>query len=154
MLSEGRLVLGAGVGSDESGDFSSFGVPTDVSTRAAMLSEGLGLMRAMWAGKAIQQGGFHYQVHVAATEPEPHRIPVWLASSTNNPHVISRAADGDGIFRYRGQPRVAKLGVLLGRPGLVAVRRSRSANAGLAGATDVRRGRVVVVPRGTQRQEQ
>ncbi|MGW0647324.1 LLM class flavin-dependent oxidoreductase [Streptomyces umbrinus] len=63
-LSHGRLVVGTGVGVDESGDFSSFGEPTDL----------------------------------AATEPEPHRIPVWMASSTNNPRVISRAAGCDGIF--------------------------------------------------------
>lgn len=97
-LARGRLVVGTGVGVDESGDFSSFGEPAELATRAAMLTEGLGLMRAMWAGKAVQHNGPHYQVHLAATEPEPHRIPVWMASSANNPRVISRAAGCDGIF--------------------------------------------------------
>ncbi|KMS67023.1 luciferase family protein [Streptomyces viridochromogenes] len=100
-LSQGRLIVGTGVGVDESGDFSSFGEPTELATRSAMLTEGLELMRAMWAGEAIQHGGPHYQVHLAATEPEPHRIPVWMASSTNNPRVISRAANCDGIFPNR-----------------------------------------------------
>jgi alkanesulfonate monooxygenase SsuD/methylene tetrahydromethanopterin reductase-like flavin-dependent oxidoreductase (luciferase family) len=63
-----------------------------------MLTERLTLLKAMWAGKAIQHGGPHYQVNVAATEPEPHRIPVWMASSVNHPEVISRAAGCDGIF--------------------------------------------------------
>ena len=80
-LSAGRLIVGAGVGSDESGDFSSFGEPTDLPTRSAMLTEGLELMRAMWAGKAVQHGGPHYPVSLAPTEPERHRIPVWMASS-------------------------------------------------------------------------
>jgi alkanesulfonate monooxygenase SsuD/methylene tetrahydromethanopterin reductase-like flavin-dependent oxidoreductase (luciferase family) len=97
-LSAGRLIVGAGVGSDESGDFSRFGEPTDVPTRSAMLTEGLGLMRAMWAGKAVQHGGPHYPVNLAPTEPERHRIPVWMASSTDNPQVISRAAGCEGIF--------------------------------------------------------
>lgn len=97
-LSRGRLVVGTGVGVDESGDFSSFGEPTDLAIRSAMLTEGLKVMRAMWAGEAIQHSGPHYQVNLAATEPEPHRIPVWMASSTDNPRVISRAAGCDGIF--------------------------------------------------------
>ncbi|MDQ1015086.1 LLM class flavin-dependent oxidoreductase [Streptomyces afghaniensis] len=97
-LSKGRLVVGTGVGSDESGDFSSFGEITDLATRSAMLTEGLELMRAMWAGEAIQHIGRHYQVNLAAAEPEPHRIPVWMASSTNHPRVISRACRCDGIF--------------------------------------------------------
>lgn len=97
-LSNGRLILGTGLGVDESGDFSSFGEPSDLATRSAMLTEGLTLMRAMWAGEAIQHVGPHYQVYLAATEPEPHRIPVWMASSTNNPQVINRAAGCNGIF--------------------------------------------------------
>jgi alkanesulfonate monooxygenase SsuD/methylene tetrahydromethanopterin reductase-like flavin-dependent oxidoreductase (luciferase family) len=96
-LSGGRLVVGAGIGSDESGDFSRFGEPTDLATRSEMRSEGLEVMRAMWTGRAVQPGE-HYPVTLAATETEPHRIPVWMASSTGNPRVISRAADCDGIF--------------------------------------------------------
>lgn len=97
-LSQGRLIVGTGVGVDESGDFSSFGEPIDLATRSTMLAEGLELMRAMWAGEAIEHSGRHYQVSLAATEPEPHRIPVWMASSANHPRVISRAAGCDGIF--------------------------------------------------------
>ncbi|MFE5668313.1 LLM class flavin-dependent oxidoreductase [Streptomyces niveus] len=55
-------------------------------------------MRAIWAGESIRHDGLHYQVHLASTQPEPHRIPVWMASSTNAPRVISRAAGCDGIF--------------------------------------------------------
>jgi alkanesulfonate monooxygenase SsuD/methylene tetrahydromethanopterin reductase-like flavin-dependent oxidoreductase (luciferase family) len=101
-LSQGRLVVGTGVGVDESGDFSSFGEPTGLRTRSAMLAEGLELMRAMWAGEAIRHSGTHYQVNLAASESEPHRIPVWMASSTSHPRVISRAAGCDGIFPNPG----------------------------------------------------
>jgi alkanesulfonate monooxygenase SsuD/methylene tetrahydromethanopterin reductase-like flavin-dependent oxidoreductase (luciferase family) len=97
-LSHGRLIVGVGLGSDESGDFSSFAEPTDPSVRAAMLTEGLDVMRAMWAGAAIRHKGPHYRVRLPATDPEPHRIPVWVASSTNHPKVIRRAAGCDGIF--------------------------------------------------------
>jgi alkanesulfonate monooxygenase SsuD/methylene tetrahydromethanopterin reductase-like flavin-dependent oxidoreductase (luciferase family) len=104
-LADGRLVLGAGLGTDESGDFSSFGEPTDVGVRAAKLTEGLAVMRAMWAGEAVDHHGEHHHVHLPATEPEPYRIPVWMASSTNHPNVIRRAAQCDGIFPNPGNRR-------------------------------------------------
>ena len=50
-LSGGRLILGAGLGSDESGDFGRFGEPDGQRTRSAMLDEGLGVIRAMWSGR-------------------------------------------------------------------------------------------------------
>ncbi len=97
-LSDGRLIVGTGLGSDESGDFSGFGETTDPATRSAMLAEGLKVMRAMWTGEAIQHAGPHYRVRLPATEAEPHRIPVWMASSTNHPRVLARAVGCDGIF--------------------------------------------------------
>ena len=97
-LSGGRLIVGTGLGSDETGDFSRFGETTDPATRSAMLAEGLTVMRAMWAGEVIEHSGPHYQVSLPAAEAEPHRIPVWMAASTNHPRVLARAADCDGIF--------------------------------------------------------
>ena len=61
-ISGGRLVVGLGIGSDESGDFSGFGEPADATTRSAMLAQGLEVMRAMWAGRAVRRGGPHYSV--------------------------------------------------------------------------------------------
>jgi alkanesulfonate monooxygenase SsuD/methylene tetrahydromethanopterin reductase-like flavin-dependent oxidoreductase (luciferase family) len=97
-LSGGRLILGTGLGSDESGDFSRFGEPADLPTRSAMLEEGLGVIRAMWSGQRYQHDGPHYHVNLDETAPEPHPIPIWMASSTGNPAVIRRAAGCDGIF--------------------------------------------------------
>ena len=97
-LSRGRLVLGTGLGTDESGDFSAFGEVTDARTRAAMLDEGLEVIRAIWSGEAVHHAGEHYQVELGASEPEPYRIPIWIASSTGNPKVSRRAGGCDGIF--------------------------------------------------------
>ena len=86
-LSKGRLVVGVGLGSDESGDFSRFGEDTDLGARAARLDDGLATMRSLWSGEAD------------AGPPEPHRIPVWVASSPAPPRsVVRRAASCDGIF--------------------------------------------------------
>jgi alkanesulfonate monooxygenase SsuD/methylene tetrahydromethanopterin reductase-like flavin-dependent oxidoreductase (luciferase family) len=97
-LSGGRLVLGVGSGADETGDFSGFGEETDRRRRSAKLDEGLELVRRMWAGEEIRHEGEHYRVSLDATEPEPHPLPVWIASSTGHRRVLERAARAEGIF--------------------------------------------------------
>jgi alkanesulfonate monooxygenase SsuD/methylene tetrahydromethanopterin reductase-like flavin-dependent oxidoreductase (luciferase family) len=132
-LSGGRCILGTGLGSDESGDFSRFGEPADVRTRAARYDEGLDVVRTMWTGRAYEHGGPHYYIRLEATAPEPHRIPIWVGSSTNNPRVVERAARYDGIFPNPQDHRVVpdelagivaavrRTGLAEGRPFDVAV---------------------------------
>tara|TARA_R100000306_G_scaffold37116_1_gene37394 strand:- start:261 stop:704 length:444 start_codon:yes stop_codon:yes gene_type:complete len=62
-----------------------------------MLDEGLDMMWSMWAGDAVTSDG-EYRVDLPAGAPEPHRIPIWVASSTRHPRVVSRAVRCDGIF--------------------------------------------------------
>ncbi|MFI5614274.1 LLM class flavin-dependent oxidoreductase [Amycolatopsis sp. NPDC051903] len=99
-LSGGRLVVGTGLGSDESGDFSRFGEP--LADRSAKFDEALGLVRAIWAGEAVHHRGTHFQADLDASAPEPHRIPIWTAMSAEHPRVLARAAAGDGIFPLAG----------------------------------------------------
>src|SRR5438309_5269373 len=71
-LSGGRLVFGAGLGSDNSGEFSKFGEEPHARARAALLDDGLERLAAYWAGEF---------------EPRPlqqPRIPVWLAARWPN----------------------------------------------------------------------
>jgi alkanesulfonate monooxygenase SsuD/methylene tetrahydromethanopterin reductase-like flavin-dependent oxidoreductase (luciferase family) len=100
-LSGGRLILGTGLGSDESGDFSRFGEPTDLPTLSAMYDEGLEVARRVWSGRPFRHDGQHYHVTLDEGVPDPHPIPVWVASITNHPRVIRRAAACDGIFPIR-----------------------------------------------------
>ncbi len=97
-LSGGRLILGTGLGSDEAGDFSSFGEPASLRERAARYDEGLAIARAVWSGLPLRHNGEHYQVTLDAGTPDPHPIPVWAASSTGHARVIRRAASCDGII--------------------------------------------------------
>lgn len=97
-ISGGRLILGAGLGSDESGDFSRFAEQTDQAIRGSMLDEGLEILDAIWSGQPLEHSGAHYEVHLEASEPEPHPIPVWVASSARRPAVLHRAVSQDGIF--------------------------------------------------------
>ena len=123
-LSGGRLILGAGLGSDESGDFSRFGEPTSIGERSAMLDEGLAIARAMWAGGAVDHEGRHYRVRLEGSVPEPHRIPVWSACTTRHPSVLRRAASCDGTFVHADRTL---------RPGDVADLLAAIDGAGLAG---------------------
>ncbi|MEV6849697.1 LLM class flavin-dependent oxidoreductase [Actinoplanes sp. NPDC051411] len=102
-LSGGRLVLGAGLGSDDTGDFSGFGEQTSGRRRSARLDEGLDLIRRVWAGEQIRHEGEHYRARLDATDPEPHPLPIWIASSTGHPRVLERAARADGIFPNPGE---------------------------------------------------
>ena len=97
-LSGGRFILGVGLGSDESGDFSRFGEAGQPAVRAAMLDEGLEVLRAVWAGRAQQLSGTYYQVDLDESVPEPFPIPIWVASSTGSGRVARRAAGCDGLF--------------------------------------------------------
>ncbi|MFI6214269.1 LLM class flavin-dependent oxidoreductase [Nocardia brasiliensis] len=97
-LSNGRFVLGTGLGSDESGDFSRFGEGDGLRARSARYDEGLEIVRAVWAGRAYRHKGPHYTVDLPEAVPQPHRIPIWVGCSANSPKVIRRAAGCDGIF--------------------------------------------------------
>ncbi|SEP50881.1 LLM class flavin-dependent oxidoreductase [Amycolatopsis saalfeldensis] len=99
-LSGGRLVLGTGLGSDESGDFSRFGEPAGLAERSSRFDEGLEVLRAMLSGDAVRHHGEHYQVTLEPAAPSP--IPLWTAASTSHPHVLDRAAASDGFFPNPG----------------------------------------------------
>ena len=97
----GRLILGTGLGSDEFGDLSRFGEPTSLSTLSAMYDEGLDVVRGVWSGWPFRHDGQHYHVTLGEGVPDPHPIPVWVASLTGHPRVMRRAAGCDGIFPIR-----------------------------------------------------
>jgi alkanesulfonate monooxygenase SsuD/methylene tetrahydromethanopterin reductase-like flavin-dependent oxidoreductase (luciferase family) len=85
-LSGGRLTLGVGLGSDNSGELGPFGEETDPRGRARLLDDGLERLSAMWAGEF---------------EPAPvqqPRIPVWVAARWPNRRPVRRAVRWDGLF--------------------------------------------------------
>lgn len=85
-LSGGRLVLGAGLGSDNHGEFTDFDEVSAPRERAELLDAGLEKLTAFWGGEF---------------EPPPvrqPRIPVWLAARWPNRRPVRRAARWDGLF--------------------------------------------------------
>jgi alkanesulfonate monooxygenase SsuD/methylene tetrahydromethanopterin reductase-like flavin-dependent oxidoreductase (luciferase family) len=100
-LSEGRMVLGVGLGLDSSGgEFVRFGEETDVAVRAERYDEALGLLRAMLTGQRVDHDGPHYQVSDAQFLPRPYRgrLPVWTAVRWPNRRPLARAVQNDGVF--------------------------------------------------------
>jgi alkanesulfonate monooxygenase SsuD/methylene tetrahydromethanopterin reductase-like flavin-dependent oxidoreductase (luciferase family) len=85
-LSAGRLTLGVGLGSDNSGELGPWGEELDPRRRAALLDDGLERLSQLWAGEF---------------EPRPvqqPRIPVWVAARWPNRRPIRRAVRWDGLF--------------------------------------------------------
>lgn len=91
-ISEGRLILGVGVGPDTPGvraEHVAAGVPFERRTGAML--EGLRLCQALWSGKTVDWDG-RWKVSGATLAPTPHRPggpPLWIGGSA--PRVRERA---------------------------------------------------------------
>jgi len=103
VLSRGRVIFGAGLGGSPS-EFGSFGEPTDAKVRAAMLDEGLGLLRRFWSGEEVKHQGEHYTVEDVrlAAPPVQDRVPIWIGG--NRPASLRRAARWDGWVADSADP--------------------------------------------------
>ncbi|WP_327092179.1 LLM class flavin-dependent oxidoreductase [Nonomuraea sp. NBC_01738] len=101
-LSEGRLTLGVGVGSDRfAGELSRTGEELDDRVRGRMLDESLTILAAAWSGEPVRHHGEHYTVDDLAFLPRPVQrpgVPVWAAGFPGNARPIRRAARLDGFF--------------------------------------------------------
>jgi len=96
LLSQGRLVLGAGLGSVDE-EFTRFGLPSEKSIRAEMLDESLQIITRLWSGETLDFQGQYYSVGGAALQPRPvqqPRPPVWIGGES--PPALRRAARWDG----------------------------------------------------------
>jgi len=99
-ISEGRLVLGAGIASDVPNiraEFAAAGVPFE--GRVGRMMEGLRLARALWTGNPVDWQG-RWPLQAGVLGPTPHRAggpPIWMAGSVRA--ALERAARHfDGWF--------------------------------------------------------
>ncbi len=83
-ISEGRLILGIGIASDQPNiraEFEAAGVPFE--KRVGTLVEGVALARALWSGKPVDWNG-RWKVKAGTLGPTPHRPsgpPIWIGGS-------------------------------------------------------------------------
>ena len=106
-LSNGRLILGFGLGDDGGardgggGELSAFGEVVDPKTRAAMLDEGLEVLTALLSGERVDHDGPHHKaagVTFLPTATRPGGIPIWIGGRWPNKPPQRRAARFDGYF--------------------------------------------------------
>ena len=100
-LSEGRLTLGVGIGSDRfARELSKTGEQLDDRSRAEMLDEALEILASAWSGEPVRHHGRHYTVDDIQFLPQPRQrpIPVWAGGMPGNVKPMRRAARVDGFF--------------------------------------------------------
>jgi alkanesulfonate monooxygenase SsuD/methylene tetrahydromethanopterin reductase-like flavin-dependent oxidoreductase (luciferase family) len=102
LLSDGRLTLGVGLGSDEfAGEYSITGEELDDRKRAAMLDEALGILEAAWTGEPVQHRGEHYTIDAMRFLPRPVQrpgVPIWVAGFYGKSKPLRRAIRYQGFF--------------------------------------------------------
>jgi alkanesulfonate monooxygenase SsuD/methylene tetrahydromethanopterin reductase-like flavin-dependent oxidoreductase (luciferase family) len=101
-LSNGRLVVGVGIGSDRFGrELSATGEQLDDRLRGQMLDESLQILTAAWSGEPVHHHGQHYTIDGVQFLPRPVQrpgVPVWVAGFAGNAKPLRRAAGYDGFF--------------------------------------------------------
>ena len=100
-VSDGRLILGVGLGAPPDLEFASFGMETDNITRVRMLDEGLDVLTSLWSGDPTSYRGQHYQIDNVTFQPptlQQPRIPIWVAGVWPRKPPFRRAARWDGMF--------------------------------------------------------
>lgn len=101
-LSNGRLTLGVGIGSDRFGrELTATGEQLDDRLRGQMLDESLQILTAAWSGAPVHHRGQHYTIDDVRFLPRPVQrsgVPVWVAGLAGNAKPLRRAASYDGYF--------------------------------------------------------
>jgi probable F420-dependent oxidoreductase len=104
-LSEGRLILGAGVGWLDS-EFAALGVP--FRERGRRMDEGIAMMRAVWSEDPVSFRARHIPAVIDDMRmlPQPVKpIPIWVGGSSEP--ALARAARLDGWHGSRLSPEAA-----------------------------------------------
>lgn len=100
-LSNGRLIMGAGIGGDNwYHEYSTFADELDDKVRAEMLDEGLDVLTGLWRGEPFSFDGRHYTVRNAQflpTSVQAPRIPIWVGGQWPHKAPMRRAARWDGV---------------------------------------------------------
>ena len=105
-VSEGRLILGIGIGANAPGahaEFAAVGVPFE--KRVGRILEGMRLCRALWSGEPVSWDG-RWQLKDVVVGPVPHRKggpPIWMGGGSQG--AMQRAAQHfDGWFPIAPSP--------------------------------------------------
>lgn len=109
-LSDGRLILGVGIGNGP-WEWDYLRESSDLKLRGAMLDEALELLTQLWSGRPVLHEGPHYSFRGDHGPDDPRvsstpflppsrqqpRIPIWVAGVWPNRPPFRRAARWDGV---------------------------------------------------------
>ena len=104
-LSNGRLILGAGVGWLEA-EFNALGIP--FKERGRRMDEGIAMMRAVWTQDPVTFPTKYIAAEIRnmRSQPQPiSKIPIWIGGSSDA--AINRALRLDGWHGSRVRPEAA-----------------------------------------------
>ena len=99
-LSNGRLILGVGIGAPPDIELDYFGEESNTKIRAQMLDEGLDIITGLWKGEPFSFKGEYYQLEEMTFLPKPKqnpRIPIWVGGGVPRKAPFRRAARYDGV---------------------------------------------------------
>lgn len=102
-LSDGRTILGVGLGDMNDAGFFAVAEPTSLGRRASIVDESLAILDGLWQGEPFSFHGTRYHIDNVVFQPVPiqqPRIPIWIGGGWPNPGVIRRALRWDGICAY------------------------------------------------------
>lgn len=98
-LSNGRLILGVGLGVPAELEYGAFGEEADPKIHGQKLDEGLAILDGLWSGEPFSYKGDHFNVDEVRFLPraiQSPRIPVWVGGTLNKRRPLERAARWDG----------------------------------------------------------
>lgn len=100
-LSEGRLILGAGIG--EAADHAVIPASHNGHPRRERLDAGLELLEALWSGEEVTTTNGPWPLYQLKLRPGPFngRIPIWVGGRHPADAPMRRAARFDGAFPIR-----------------------------------------------------
>ncbi len=104
IISNGRIILGVGVGGEFPREFVACGVP--VKERGRRTDEAIEVMRKLWSESGVNHEGRFFRLEDANMQPKPVQKPgppIWIAGRSEA--AIKRAARlGDGYMPYLFSP--------------------------------------------------
>ncbi len=108
-LSNGRLILGVGIGGEADVEYGKFGQKTPPKILGERLDESLDIITGLWTGKEFSYHGKHYEIEKARFTPTPiqrPRVPIWIGGSWPNRPPFRRAARWDGIIPIKNEKTI------------------------------------------------
>ena len=119
-LSNGRMILGVGLGLEETCAYKRLKESDDNKVLAEKLDESLDIITGLWKGRPFSYRGKHYTVGKSTFIPAPiqkPRIPIWVGGFWPNKGPFKRAARWDGVLPLKLghpiRPKPADLGDIL-----------------------------------------